>query len=750
MVAVTTALTSAASLTEQLNTLLQLYPAEEARVIEQAFRTAQPLYQQHTTLTGADLAEHALGTAMILQSMRMDAETLAVAIMHSVPEYLPNWQEKLTTQFSPQVIQMLEGLARMEQIRAFSETLAHGLTPEQEKRDATAQIESLRKMFLAMVEDIRIVLIKLAERTQTMRNLAQAPEDVQRAIAQETRNIFAPLANRLGVWQIKWEMEDLALRFLEPKLYKSIAKLLQEKRLDREDYIQQVISQLGAELEKAGIKAEITGRPKHIHSIVNKMRRKGIDFHQLYDVRAVRVLVEDVKDCYTALGIVHHLWQPVPGEFDDYISHPKSNNYQSLHTAVIGPGGKALEVQFRTFDMHQHAELGVAAHWRYKEGGKSNAAFEQKIAWLRQMLEWREDVSHGNGSGEAIMEQSSAESSEEMIEQFRNELFQDQVYVLTPQGKVVDLPHGATPLDFAYHVHTDLGHRCRGAKVDGQMVTLNTPLQNGQRVEIITAKNGTPSRDWLMPALGYLKSPRARAKVRHWFKHLHAEEHMAQGRAVLDKELQRLGLTNINLEKLAQHFHLNKVDELVTAIGRSEISHKQLLDALQPELPRPEPLPEIKTRRARDTQPGGILIEGVGNLLTAIAKCCKPLPPDPIVGYVTRGHGVTIHRQNCPTLQRMTGQQRQRLISASWGSTTKSAFPVDIQIDAFDRKGLLMDITNILSREKVNVTRVNTVSEDSFAHMRFTLEVDDINQLSRILTLIGHLPNVQQAKRVRS
>ncbi len=745
MVAVTTALTTDASLTEQLNTLLQHYSAEDAQIIEHACLVALPLYQGHSTLTGADLAEHALGTAMILQSMRMDAETLAVAIMHSVPEYQENWRDKLASQFSPQVVQMLEGLARMEQIRAFSETLAHGLNPEQEKRDATAQIESLRKMFLAMVEDIRIVLIKLAERTQTMRHLAQAPEDVQRAIAQETHNIFAPLANRLGVWQIKWEMEDLSLRFLEPKLYKSIAKLLQEKRLDREDYIRQVIRELGAELEKAGIRAEITGRPKHIHSIINKMKRKGVDFHQLYDVRAVRVLVDDVKDCYTALGIVHHMWQPVPGEFDDYISHPKSNNYQSLHTAVIGPGGRALEVQFRTHEMHQHAELGVAAHWRYKEGGKSNAAFEQKISWLRQMLEWRDDVSQSDETGS-----SGAESNEEMIEQFRNELFHEQVYVLTPQGRVVDLPHGATPLDFAYHVHTDLGHRCRGARIDGQMVPLNTPLQNGQRVEIITAKNGTPSRDWLMPALGYLKSPRARAKVRHWFKHLHAEEHMAQGRAMLDKELQRLGLSNINLDKLAQHFHLNKVDELVAAIGRSEISHKQLLDALQPELPRPEPLPEIKPRPARRTEPGGILIEGVGNLLTSIAKCCKPLPPDPIVGYVTRGQGVTIHRQNCPTLQRLSPQQRQRLINASWGSTGKSAFPVDIQIDAFDRKGLLMDITNILSREKVNVTRVNTVSEDNFAHMRFTLEVDDINQLSRILTLIGHLPNVQQAIRIRS
>lgn len=738
MVAVTTALTADASLTEQLNTLLQQYPEGEATIIEQACLTALPLYQNHTTLTGADLAEHALGTATILQAMRMDADTLAVAIMHSVPEYMENWQEKLASQFSPQIMQMLEGLARMEQIRAFSETLAHGLNPEQEKRDATAQIESLRKMFLAMVEDIRIVLIKLAERTQTMRDLARADEALQRTVAEETRNIFAPLANRLGVWQIKWEMEDLSLRFLEPKLYKSIAKLLQEKRLDREDYIQQVISQLGAELAKAGIRAEISGRPKHIHSIINKMKRKGVDFHQLYDVRAVRVLVDDVKDCYTALGIVHHMWQPVPGEFDDYISHPKSNNYQSLHTAVLGPGGKALEVQFRTHEMHQHAELGVAAHWRYEEGGKGNAAFEQKIAWLRQMLEWRDDVS------------LSSETGEDMIEQFRNELFQDQVYVLTPQGRVIDLPHGATPLDFAYHVHTDLGHRCRGAKVDGQIVPLNTPLANGQRVEIITAKNGAPSRDWLMPALGYLKSPRARAKVRHWFKHLHAEEHMAQGRVVLDKELQRLGLSNINLEKLAQRFNLNKVDELYAAIGRSELSHKQLLDALQPELPKQDILPQVKPRRLRKQQPGGVLIEGVGNLLSNLAKCCKPVPPDPIIGYITRGQGVTIHRQNCPTVLRMSPQQQQRLIAAHWGATESDKFAVDIQIDAYDRKGLLMDITNILSREKINVTRVNTVSEDNQAHMRFTLEVDDINQLSRILTLIGHLPNVLHAKRIRT
>ncbi|MDE2310476.1 MAG: bifunctional (p)ppGpp synthetase/guanosine-3',5'-bis(diphosphate) 3'-pyrophosphohydrolase, partial [Betaproteobacteria bacterium] len=465
-----------------LDALSATFAPAEIDVIRHACELAEPLYAGQTELTGAPLLQHALGAASILVGMNMDFETIAATVLHAVPGYLDGWAEVLTERFGRNVTALVEGISRMEQIRQFSEMPSQG-KKEKGKGDNAQQIESLRKMLLAMVEDIRVVLIKLAERTQTLRCLSGAGADQQRLVAQETQSIFAPLANRLGVWQIKWELEDLSVRYLEPELYKKIARLLDERRVDRELYIAEVVSRLKQLLSQAGLQAEVTGRPKHIYSIINKMKRKQVEFGELYDVRAVRILVDDIEGCYTALGLVHDLWQPVAGEFDDYIAHPKSNNYRSLHTAVIGPRGLTLEVQIRTHEMHQHSELGVAAHWRYKEGKKSDARFDEKIAWLRQILEWKSDLTDRG----------------DMLEQFRNELLHDQVYVLTPQGKVIDLPRGATPVDFAYILHTDLGHRTRGAKVDGSIVPLNYKLQNGQRVEILTAKQGAPSRDWLSP-----------------------------------------------------------------------------------------------------------------------------------------------------------------------------------------------------------------------------------------------------------
>jgi len=641
-----------------LDAVSKVFAPAEVDVIRNACELAEPLYAEHVELTGTPLLQHALGAAAILVGMNMDHETIAATILHAVPEYTDDWAEILEKKFGANVKMLVEGISRMEQIEQFSE-MHRPDKSEKKKGDDVQQVESLRKMLLAMVEDIRVVLIKLAERTQTLRCLSGASTDQQKLIAQQTRSIFAPLANRLGVWQLKWELEDLSVRYLEPELYKKVAKLLDERRIDREQYIAEVVSRLKQALIQAGIPADVTGRPKHIYSIINKMKRKQLDFSELYDVRAVRVLVDDsqvdgIRACYTALGLVHELWPPIDGEFDDYIAHPKSNNYRSLHTAVVGPRGLALEVQIRTLEMHQHSELGVAAHWRYKEGVKSDAKFDEKIAWLRQILEWKEDLAdQGN-----------------MREQFKNELFHDQVYVLTPQGKVIALPKSATPVEFAYTLHTDLGHRTRGAKVDGNIVPLNYKLQNGQRVEILTIKQGGPSRDWINPSLGFLQSSRIRAKVRAWFKNQNFDESVAQGRTQLDRELHRLGITSINQEKLAQRLHFNKLEDFLAAIGRNEITQRRIAAAIREELPtkvietaKPKAFRPVTER----TSKADITVGGVNNLMTRIAKCCNPAPPDAIVGYVTRDRGITIHRKDCAFMLRLTESRRDRKLNAQWG-----------------------------------------------------------------------------------
>jgi GTP pyrophosphokinase len=705
----------------------------EVDLIRHACDLAAPLYSDHAELTGAPLLQHALGAATILIDMNMDAETIAATILHAVPEHLDDWQATLVTRFGNSIAGLVEGIARMEQIQEFSETDGlHNL--DRKSGDQAQQIESLRKMLLAMVQDIRVVLIKLAERTQTMRRLSGARPDLQKKIAQESQRIFAPLANRLGVWQIKWELEDLSLRYLEPQLYKDVAKMLDERRVDREQYIIDVVAQIKQELDQVGIKGEVSGRPKHIYSIIKKMKSKHLDFSELYDVRAVRILVDDIKDCYAVLGMIHNLWQPIPGEFDDYIARPKSNNYRSLHTAVSGPRGLAVEVQIRTFEMHHYSELGVAAHWRYKEGGKSDAKFDEKIAWLRQILAWKDEVS----------------DSGDLMEQFKSELFQDKVYVLTPQGKVIDLPKGATPIDFAYTLHTDLGHRTRGAKVNGSIVPLNTKLQNGQRVEILTSKLGSPSRDWLNTSLGFLQSPGARAKVRHWFKYQHFDENVTQGRAKLDRELHRAGVGAINQEKIAQKLQFQKLEDFLAAIGRGDISEHQIALAIQEEVaPRPEDTVQVQTSKRITAQPShsGIVIEGIGNLQTSTAKCCKPMPPDIIVGYLTRDHGVTIHRRACAFIARLPEDRQNRVLNAQWGNYQNTSTDVDIEIQAHDRQGLLRDISDLFVREKVNATKANTMSRNDLALMQFSIQISDLDQLSRLLALIQQVPNVIAARR---
>lgn len=624
----------------------------EADMVRRACEWASPLYEGRSDPCGETLLQHALGCAAILAGMNMDAETIAAAVLHAVPECLEGWAERLESDFGIGVCGLVEGVSRMEQIRQ----LGGGRAPPgaaKEKLDAARQLESLRKMLLAMVQDIRVVLIKLAERTQTMRALSGADEAQRRRIAQETQAVFAPLANRLGVWQLKWELEDLSVRYLEPELYKKVAKLLDERRVDREQYIAALLLQLKQELGRAGIPAEVTGRPKHIYSIINKMKRKRLDFGELYDVRAVRVLVDDIKSCYAVLGLVHDLWQPIPGEFDDYITNPKSNDYRSLHTAIVGPRGLPVEVQIRTHEMHQHSELGVAAHWRYKEGSKSDAGFDEKIAWLRQILEWKAELAERGG----------------MSGQFSDGLIGDRVYVLTPQGRIVDLPKGATPVDFAYALHTELGHRTRGAKVDGNIAPLTCKLQNGQRVEILAAKQGTPSRDWLSSAQGYLQTRSARAKVRHWFRQQGLDDSIAQGRVLLERELHRQGVVAINQEKIAQRLRFNKAEELLAAIGRGEITLQRVALSIQEEMPgkQQEVASRVLPRLAvRQPPSGGVLVEGVDNLMIRIAKCCAPSASDDIVGYVTRERGITIHRRDCPFMLRLTEERRDRMLEAQW------------------------------------------------------------------------------------
>ncbi|HSA46855.1 MAG TPA: bifunctional (p)ppGpp synthetase/guanosine-3',5'-bis(diphosphate) 3'-pyrophosphohydrolase, partial [Candidatus Competibacteraceae bacterium] len=599
------------------------------------------------------------------------------------------------------------------------------------------QLESLRKMLLAMAQDLRVVLIRLAMQLHTLRQLGQRPVEEQQRIARETLDVFSPLANRLGIGRIKWEMEDLALRYLAPPVYKQIASALEQRRADREHYIARAMEELRDHLQEAQIHAEVSGRVKHIYSIWRKMQHKKLFFEQIFDVRAVRVIVDTVNDCYAALGVVHTLWNHIHREFDDYIAHPKPNGYQSLHTAVIGPEGRTLEVQIRTADMHRHAELGVAAHWRYKEGGAGpGAAAAQQIAWLRQMLESREEETDDG----------------DLLERFKAEAFQDRVYAITPKRTIIELPQGATPLDFAYHVHTEVGHRCRGAKVNGRIVPLTYELKTGQQVDVLTTKTGGPSRDWLSPHLGYVKSNRARAKIRQWFIQQDQEKSIAAGRTALEREFQRLGARNLKLDKVAERLGFTKPDELFATIGHGALTTSQVVARIQDLLPQAPPAAEsllvVRKPKMVESGKGDVQIRGVGRLLTQMAHCCQPAPFEPIAGYITQGRGVTIHRQDCANLLALANQHSERVIEVSWGETP-ATYPVDIMIIAHDRSGLLRDITSILANEQVNVLGANTLTdrETSIARMGLTLEITDVLQLSRVLDKIGQLRNVMEAYR---
>ena len=679
-----------------------------------------------------------------MQRLKLDDDCVAAAYLTVLPSDSETDALVLET-FGPNIAQLFVGVHRMASMQVLSKT-TESVTAAQQAQ----QTEALRKMLLAMVDDVRVVLIKLAERLVSLRSAALSTEarrtESAQAEARQVMDIFAPLANRLGVWQIKWELEDLSLRLLQPTQYHAISRYLDETRIEREAYIDTTKAVLRDALQKASIGSEITGRSKHIYSIYDKLQRKRCAIEELYDIRAIRVIVAEMRDCYATLGIVHSMFQPIPGEFDDYIAKPKANQYRSLHTSVLGPHDRALEVQIRTQEMHQASELGVAAHWNYKEGGGASkgaaqAAYAGKIASLRQVLTW------GNELG----------SPGELLAGFKASLFDETIFVLTPQGKIIDLPKDSTPIDFAYAVHSGLGHRCRGAKVDGAMVPLNTPLKNGQRVEVSTVKEGGPSRDWLNPDTGYLRSHRARAKVRQYFNGLELAETLSHGRVIIEKDLQRHGQTALSLDKLAHEAGFKSQDEFFAAAGRAELTTRDLdvairkaaglLDTVAEPVARGS---EVHTTRSRaKSGGGGILVVGVDKLMTGLAQCCKPVPPDPIVGFVTRLKGITIHRADCSNVIRMTATEPRRIIEADWGDAAQNdVFSVVVEVMASDRQGLLRDISDVLAREKINVTAVNTLTRDFMAKMKFTAEVKSMDQLRIALAQVSQVKGVQNARRV--
>ena len=703
---------------------------------------AKETYADALLGSGEAVWPHAVGMAKLAAELRLDLTSRQAALLFAFPNDEHYNKEKFEQEFGEDIARLVKGVHRLNQMRPVTQGFAADATLN--PQDLKVQIEVLRKMLLAMVEDVRVVLLRLASRTQTLRYYAQHPDPARLDVARETLELLAPLANRLGVWELKWELEDLSFRFLHTDTYKDIARKLDEKRLEREAFIGSAVERVKKALHELGVEAEVYGRPKHIYSIWNKMQRKGLSFDELYDVRALRIVVDSIADCYTALGYVHQIWTPIPSEFDDYISQPKGNDYRSLHTAVHCEDGRALEIQIRTHDMHQHAELGVAAHWRYKEGAASSGSYDDKIALLRQLLNWRDDIG----------------DSRDWQTHYREAALNDTLYVFTPQGRVVDLPDGATPVDFAYRVHTELGHRCRGAKVDGALVPLTTPLKTGQRVEIVSAKEGGPSRDWLNPHQGYLITKSARTKVRAWFANQALDETLAAGRAIVTREMQRAGVSHTSIDQVAHTLGYDQADDLLVAVGRDEVGLRSLQQALrgepqksvaaeQHELPLPDLLPETMVRQSRHRGGSGVLIVGVDQIQTQLAKCCKPVPPDAIQGFVTREKGISVHRQDCPSFLQVAALHPERVIDADWGGHTpeNEVYAVDILVDAQDRQGLLRDISDVLARERLNVTAVKTQSKGGAAEMAFTVEVSDLKRLHQALHHIHEVGGVVSARR---
>lgn len=715
----------------------------DIQLVKRAYDLAAEAHATQKRQSGEPYINHCVAVAQVLSELRMQPEVIAAGLLHDTVEDTPITLTDIKEQFGESIANLVNGVTKLDTLPRVSsknfdniDEISESAEEALRKRKKQLAIETVRKTFLAMNEDVRVVLIKLADRLHNMRTLGYTPPEKQKRIAQETLDIHAPLASRLGIWQIKWELEDLSLRYVNPEKYKEIAELISDRRSVREEQITEIIRTLNQVLGQSGITAEISGRPKHIYSIYKKMLKKDKSFELVRDVRGVRLIVPDIPTCYAALGIVHNHWRPIPGEFDDYIAAPKDNFYQSLHTAVIFDDGKPLEVQIRTPEMHQNSEYGIAAHWRYKESGsKHDPRYEQHILWLRQMMEWNQDVA----------------DAQEFVDSMKSDVFEDRVYVFTPKGDIIDLPSGSTPIDFAYHVHTDIGHRCRGAKVDGKLVPLDHVFKTGQRVEILTTKQGGPSRDWLNTSLGLVKTQRARSKIKAWFKKEDREQNLTHGRAFVERELRRLSIHDTNFENLARSLDFKNPEDMFVDVGLGELPFHRIISIIQEgELEEPD---EIVTsaRRSGSETTEAVSVVGLKGLLTTIAKCCNPMPGDPIIGYITRGRGATIHRQDCPNI--LGNTEKERLVKVSWGSNTRT-YPVPVQVTSFDRPGLIRDISNLLTSEGVNIIDVNVhVHKDKIkadtATIKLILEVRDLNHLSRVLSRLESLDNVLDASRIK-
>ncbi|MCB2202984.1 bifunctional (p)ppGpp synthetase/guanosine-3',5'-bis(diphosphate) 3'-pyrophosphohydrolase [bacterium] len=728
-------------LEQLLEKLPENYSALDIERIEEAYHFAEKAHQGQKLASGLPYITHCASVAGILAELSVPPEMIIAGLLHDIVEDTDITLDEISKEFTPEIANLVDGVTKLTHLPNLLRGDHHagnGPAPKEALGHRKAReediAEALRKTFLAMSDDIRVVLIKLADRLHNMRTLSYSSEEMQKRIAQETLEIFAPLANRLGIWQVKWELEDLGFRYVAPKEYKEIAEKLANRRADREEQVQDIIKRLREELDAEGVKARISGRPKHIYSIYMKMVRKEMPFEMLMDLRGVRLIVKDVATCYKALGVVHMKWRPIPGEFDDYIAARKENNYQSLHTAVIFDDGKPLEVQIRTEEMHEQAEFGIAAHWRYKENqAHINQSYEQKISWLRNLLNLQQED----------------EDAEELVEGWKSDVFKDRVYVLTPQGDIIDLPAGSTPIDFAYHVHTEIGHRCRGAKINGKLVSLDYVLETGNQVEVLTAKRGGPSRDWLNPNLGLVRTSRARSKIKQWFKHQDRESNLSQGKSVLEKEFKRLGLKSIDLDTILPALNVNTIEDLYVAIGCGDIGVgrvvNKIAEAEEEELDEDFEL-ELVEAPSEITPRDAVKVMGLKGIATTMGKCCNPMPGDAIIGYITRGRGATIHRQDCPNILRVT--EKERLVKVSWGQPGKT-FTVPVQIKAYDRQGLMSDISNIITEENVNLIDMSMKMNQHLAVIKLVLGVKGISQLSRVLTRLESLPNVFEAKRRR-